>query len=166
MVILRSINIIHHSLKNPHCFSKISMWQFCISWHLHLVLSFLTIISFLTTTSYSTTALGPLLDALDRCVGFFNLTLLSGSPHCAPGNCYFFSHDVLLLRLLLEFKALDPQSFLVKEGVTCYLCRMSYYCRSTTSSTPYNLLKPWTFGQQKPFFGWFLILRPHCHFLW
>ena len=94
----------------------------------------------------------------------FNLTLLSGSPHCAPGNCYFFSHDVLLLHLLLAFKALDPQSFLVKEGVTCYLCRMSYYCRSTTSSTPYNLLKPWTFGQQKPFFGWFLILRPHCHF--
>ena len=54
-----------------------------------LLLSFLTIISFLTTTSSSTTALGPSLDALDRCVGFFSLTLLRGSPHCAPGNCYF-----------------------------------------------------------------------------
>ena len=154
-MILRSINIIHHSLKNPHCFSKISMWQFAFHATCILFLSFLTIISFLTTTSSSTTALGPSLDALDRCVGFFSLTLLSGSPHCAPGNCYFFPHDVLLLRLLLAFKALDPQSFLVKEGVTCYLCRMSYYCRSTTSSTPYNLLKPWTLVNKNPSLGGF-----------
>ena len=72
-----------------------------------LFLSFLTIISFLTTTSSSTTALGPSLDALDRCVGFFSLTLLRGSPHCAPGNCYFsptmcyysayYSHSRLLI---------------------------------------------------------------------
>ena len=40
LVILRSINIIDHSLKNPYCFSKISMWQFCISCHLHLVFEF------------------------------------------------------------------------------------------------------------------------------
>ena len=31
---------------------------------------------------------------------------------------------------------------LVKEGVTYYLCCMSYYCRSTTSSTPYYFLNP------------------------
>ena len=79
----------------------------------------------------------------------FNLTLLSGSPHCAPGNCYFFSHDVLLLRLVVTLPTTRIQSSwssksLVKEGVTCYLCRMSYYCRSTTSSTPYYFLKPWT----------------------
>ena len=52
----------------------------------------------------------------------------------------------------------------MKEGVTCYFCRTSYYCKSTTSSTPCYLLKPWTFGRQKPFFGRFFLLRPHCHF--
>ena len=54
-----------------------------------LFLSFLTVISFLTVTSLSTMALGPLLDASDRCVGCFSLKLLRGRLHRAPGNCCF-----------------------------------------------------------------------------
>ena len=45
--------------------------------------------------------------------------------------------------------------------------KLSTTSRSTTSSnTPYYFLTPRTIGRQKPFFGRFLILRPHCHFVW
>ena len=135
-----------------------------------LYLSFLTIISFLTTTSLSTTALGPLLDAPDRCVGFLAWSYWEGDrtarqetaafpPRCAT-TPFGGSPPTTLIQSSWSSKSL------VKEGVTYCLCCMSYYCRSTASSTPYYFLKPWTIGQQKPFFGRFLILRPHCHFLW
>ena len=61
-----------------------------------LFLSFLTVISFLTTTSYSTTALGPLLDAPDRCVGFITWRYWVGVR--TVRRAIFFPHDVLLLR--------------------------------------------------------------------
>ena len=65
LVILRSINIIDHPLKNSPCFSKvfIFIWHFAFHATCILFLSFLTITSFLTTTSLCTTAFGPLMDS-------------------------------------------------------------------------------------------------------
>ena len=70
-----------------------------------LFLSFLTMISFLTTTSYSTTALGPLLDAPDRCVGFITWrywvgvrTVRQETATSFPTMCYYsvyYSHSRL-----------------------------------------------------------------------
>ena len=70
-----------------------------------LFLSFLTIISFLTTTSYSTTALGPSLDALDRCLGFLTWrywvgvrTVRQETVTSFPTMCYYsvyYSHSRL-----------------------------------------------------------------------
>ena len=68
LVISRSIIIIDHTLENPLVSPIFSCGT--LQFHATLFLSFLTMVSFLTTTSISTTALGPLLDAPDRCVGF------------------------------------------------------------------------------------------------
>ena len=84
----------------------------------------------------------------DRCVGFFAWSNWGGVRTVLQVTTDF-PHDVLLLRLVAALPTTRIQNSwssksLVKEGVTCYLCCMSYYCRSTTSSTPYYLLKPWT----------------------
>ena len=112
-----------------------------------LFLSFLTVMSFLTTTRLSTMSLGPLLDAPDSCVGWLKPEVVDGETAPCARELLLFPHGVLLLPLvvallLLAFRTLDPQSFLVKEGVTYCLCCLSYYCRSTTSSTPYYFLNP------------------------
>ena len=104
--------------------------------------------SFLTTTRLSTMSLGPLLDAPDSCVGWLKPEVVDGETAPCARELLLFPHGVLLLPLvvallLLAFRTLDPQSFLVKEGVTyCLCCLLSYYCRSTTSSTPYYFLNP------------------------
>ena len=119
-----------------------------LQFHATLFLSFLTMVSFLTTTSLSTTALGPLLDAPDRCVGFLAWSCWEGDrtvrqeiasfpPRCATTPFGSSPPTTLILNSW-------SSKSLVKEGVTYYLCCLSYYCRSTTSSTPYYFLKPWT----------------------
>ena len=93
---------------------------------------------------------GPLVHwwiSFDRCVGSFS----EGEEDCTVLQCCW-----LLLHLghhtrcsTTPFGAAFPLTriqnsrslkSLVKEGVTCYICRMSYYCKSTTSSTPYYFL--------------------------
>ena len=86
--------------------------------------------------------------ALDRCVGLFVWSYWGGVRTVLQVTTVF-PHDVLLLRLVAALPTTRIQNSwssksLVKEGVTYYLCCMSYYCRSTTSSTPYYFLKPWT----------------------
>ena len=84
----------------------------------------------------------------DRCVGFLAWSYWGG-VRTVRQDTAVFPHDVLLLSYVAALPTTRIQNSwssksLVKEGVTYYLCCMSYYCRSTTSSTPYYFLKPWT----------------------
>ena len=91
------------------------------------------------------------------------LTLLRGGPHRAPG--YYWFHTTRYYSAARIQGSWSSKS-LVKEGVTCYLCCMSYYCRSTTSSTPYYLLKPWTWVNKTIYWAVFSSWGRTAIFLW